>query len=543
MRTRSFELVLILLTSAAIGRSQPAPAAPAAADAPAAVANPPEAVRVTETPAPVSSDAPAAVAKPAAPAEAVQKSETAESGVSRNKDTLSVDFPDEDIRTILRNVADLFELNLVIPDALQGKTSVKLHDVTWHQIFEVVLTPVGYTYIDQGGIIKVVSLASLAEEPVATEVFVLSYSKASEVQGVISSLIDSTKGGKLTLDTRSNSLIVTERPSKLNKVRPIIKQLDRATDQVMIESKFIEVTNRDVKNLGVGWASLQNYGVGMSNLQQEIKASSIPNAFYNLVNRPGSDNNGGVQGIAGTLKGVESPASMVGASAVFSAQDFHLVLSALQSLNTTKIVSNPTVVTLNNTEASINVGEEDPIPNYTYNEQRGSFEVSGFMYKPIGILLKVTPQVNASGFIKLTLAPEVSQKSGTVSFGGSGGAEIPIIAVRKAVTQVTLKDGYTMGIGGLLSSNGTKGSSRVPVLGSIPVLGRLFRSDNKDQQQTNLLIFITAKTISPDGGSMNDVFDPRQLRAMELRRTDLPGYRDNSDPFLPPAAEEPKERK
>ena len=502
MRTRSFKLVLILLTFAAVGRSQPAPAAPAAStDTPAVAAKPADTIKAEATPP-------------------VQTTEAPSTGASRNKDTLSVDFPDEDIRTILRNVADLFELNIVVPAALQGKTSVKLHDVTWRQVFDVVLTPTGYTFIDENGIIKIVSLESLAEEPVTTEVFILSYSKASEVQTVVTTLIDSAKGGKLTLDARSNSLIVTERPSRLNKIRPIIKQLDKATDQVMIEAKFIEVTNRDVKNLGANWGSLSSYPVGLYGLDQTIKASSIPNAFYNLVNRPGSNNN-------------QPPTGGAAVTALFSAAEFDVILSALQTLNTTRIVSNPTIVTLNNTEASINVGEEDPIPNYTYNQERGSFEVSGFIYKQIGIILKVTPQVNASGFIKLTLAPEVSTKNGTANFGGAGGAEIPIIAVRRATTQVTLKDGYTMGIGGLLSANGTKGSSKIPVLGSIPLLGRLFSSSSTDGQTQNLLIFITAKTVSPEGASVSDIVDPRVMREMGIRREDLPGYRDGSDPFAP----------
>jgi len=521
MRTRSLELALILLTSAAIGRSQTAPAAPAGADGPAAVA------------------------KPAAPADAAQGTDAVATGVTRNKDTLSVDFPDEDVRTILRNVADLFELNLVVPDTLQGKTSIKLHDVTWRQIFEVVLTPVGYTYIDDAGIIKVVSVASLAEEPVITEVFVLSYARAADVQPAIVTMIESGKGGKLTLDARSNSIIVTERPSRLNKIRPIIKQLDRATDQVMIESKFIEVTSEDVKNLGVNWASLQNYSLNLSNLQQTISASTIPNAFYNLVNNPGKpavDAQGGignVQGIVSSTAGVSSPAAKTGVPAVFSASDFTVILSALQSLNSTKVVSNPTIVTLNNTEATINIGEEYPLPNYTYDQERGSFEVSGFVYKPIGIILKVTPQVNASGFIKLTLNPEVSSTSNTVSFGGAGGATIPIINTRKATTQVTLKDGYTMGIGGLVSSNSVKNDSQVPLLGSIPLLGKLFQTRTKDVSKTNLIIFVTAKTVSPEGAAVAELFDPRETRSMGLRHDDLPGYRDGSDPF----AQEAKEKK
>ena len=193
------------------------------------------------------------------------------------------------------------------------------------------------------------------------------------------------------------------------------------------------------------------------------------------------------------------------------------------------------MVTLNNSEAFINVGEEYPIPSYTYNQEHGSFEVSGFTYKPIGIILKVTPQVNARGFIKLTLEPEVSQQNGTTTFGGAGGASIPIIATRTAKTQVSMKDGYTMAIGGLMRTQTTKGGTSVPVLGSIPLLGRLFSSDTTDEEVTNLIIFITAKAINAEGASPEEIINPNQLRGLGLRRDELPGYRDASDPFLPAA--------
>jgi len=208
------------------------------------------------------------------------------------------------------------------------------------------------------------------------------------------------------------------------------------------------------------------------------------------------------------------------------------VLSALQTQNSVKIVSNPTIVTLNNSEASINVGEENPIPNYAYNQERGSFEVQGFTWKQIGIILKVTPQVNARGDIKLTLAPEVSQRSGSTTFGGAGGASLPIVGTRKALTTVSLKDGYTMGIGGLLNASKTDGQNRVPVLGAVPILGRLFRSDTKNSDITNLIIFVTAKTLSAQGAPVEQVFESSRVRQLELRREDLPGYRDGSSPYI-----------
>ncbi|MFZ9690390.1 MAG: type II secretion system protein GspD, partial [Phycisphaerales bacterium] len=216
-------------------------------------------------------------------------------------------------------------------------------------------------------------------------------------------------------------------------------------------------------------------------------------------------------------------------SAVFSADDFSIVLSALQSLQKTKVVSNPTIVTLNNTQAVINVGQERPIPNYTYNTERGVYEVSGFTYRPIGVILKVTPQVNSRGYIKLTVEPEVSQSNRDANFNG---AAIPIVESRKANTTVSLRDGFTMGIGGLLQSQANNGSNKVPVLGSIPVVGRLFKSESRNSDSTNLIIFITAKTISAEGATVEQVFDSERVRGLDLRREDLPGYRDGSNPFI-----------
>jgi type IV pilus assembly protein PilQ len=220
-------------------------------------------------------------------------------------------------------------------------------------------------------------------------------------------------------------------------------------------------------------------------------------------------------------------------SAVFSANDFNIVLNALQTQQKSKIVSNPTVVTLNNTEALINVGTERPLPRYTFNQQTGTLELSGFDYKPIGIILKVTPQVNARGFIKLTVEPEVSQSTRDVDMKG---IPVPVIDTRKAKTQVSLKDGYTMGIGGLVSEQARNGGSRVPLLSSIPGLGRLFRTDTKNVESTNLIIFITARTLSAEGAAIEQVFDSNRVRGLEMKREDLPGYRDGSDPFLPAAA-------
>lgn len=549
-------------------------------------------------------------ARPEDPATRPDAAGAARAKDAAGRDTLSVDFPDEDIRNILRNVADLFELNIVMSDTLQGKTTIKLRDVTWRQIFQAVLAPVNYSYLEEGNIIKVVSNDSLQQEPASTVVFGLNYAKAQDILPTITSLIDAPSGGKISVEARTNSLVITERPSRMNRIRPIIEQLDRATDQVMIESKFVEVSDADVRNIGVNWSSLANYQItagrlggnftrtrdqqatgGFDNSERTTRLGNTTNSNLStttvtngLTTTTTSGQNSGstnastvtsTNGVAGSTSSTGVTGALTNSAvttgvngttgnrttgvdgrmsdgvdnvfnnlstllnsdgtartlnAVFSATDFSLVLSALQSLQKTKVVSNPTIVTLNNTPAVINVGQERPIPSYTYNQERGVYEVSGFNYKPIGVILKVTPQVNAAGFIRLTVEPEVSQSNRDANFNG---AAIPIVESRKANTTVSLKDGFTMGIGGLMQQSATNGQTKVPILGSLPVLGRLFRSDNKNVETTNLIIFITAKTISPEGAVIEQVFNSQRVRDLELRREDLPGFRDGSSPYLP----------
>jgi type IV pilus assembly protein PilQ len=585
------------------GTAQTPPATPTVAPTSPAAA--------TETPD--SAPAGGVVIKPEEPSPSTATKRTDASG----RDTLSVDFPEEDVRNIVRNVADLFELNIIIPEALQGKASIKLRDVSWRQIFQSVLSPINFTYIEEGNIIKIVSNDSLQIEPVSTEVFVVNYSRAADLLPTLTTLVDATIG-KIVVDARSNALVITERPTRMNRIRPIIEQLDRATDQVMIETKFVEVTDRDVRNIGVNWSSLANYTVGAGPLQGEFSrergqtgsdgrsgnsgttglsssATTGSNTNSGSSNQSGSSSqtggsttSGNVTSTGGTVTSTSSTgsngaltnsstlataagtASSSGTtnsdssgssnalnllnslantggttralSTVFSADEFKLVLSALQSQNSIKLVSNPTIVTLNNTPATILIGQKYPIatPNISGGAAGASNVITyTITEKDIGIRLEVTPQVNNRGFIKLSVKPTVSSIAGTVTI--PQGAEYPIVATREATTQISIKDGYTMGIGGLIQNTTSKGETKVPLLGSIPGLGRLFRSDSKTAESSNLIIFITAKTVSAEGAPIEAIFSSEQVRQLDMRREDLPGYRDGSDPFVKPV--DPKAKK
>ncbi|WP_309396260.1 type II secretion system protein GspD [Cerasicoccus maritimus] len=468
-------------------------------------------------------------------------------------DTISVDFPDEEVRTIIRNVADLYDLNVVIPDTLQGSTSIKLRNVTWRQVFDVVLEPLRYTYIVDRNIIKIKSLDELTNEPTVTRVFLINYAVANTLQGSLAPLIDSANGGRVQVDKRTNALLVTERPSRMNDIQAIIERLDRPNPQVMIESKFIEITDDDRSDTGVNWASLQSYQLTAGPFNREyqrvagraddnsvlsdtIGGSSTSSSYSTTTNAtiPGTVSTNTVS----TLQNAANTAftsSVLGDTnwinevtrtdtAVFSADAFNVILSFLDSDANAKLVNNPTLVTLDGEEARLVIGEQFPIPSYTFNDETGSFEVSGFEYKDIGTILSVTPNVNSAGFIRLNVRPQLSRSDGTTTFGGSGGATIPIIQTTETQSNVILKDGFTLAIGGLIEELTNDSDTSVPYLSEIPLLGELFQSSTKITSRRNLVIFITAKTLNPDGTTYKDIIDPRVLYQMGILENEIPGY-------------------
>ncbi len=273
----------------------------------------------------------------------------------------------------------------------------------------------------------------------------INYANAESIASTVRNLVDSSKGGQVQVDKRSNGLIVSERSSQMESIRTVIKRLDRPTQQVFIETRFIEVSNTDVKNIGLNWSSLGDKGVGFragpfnteygnnfdrervhNNSNESVNETNLGKVNFksgdatveglgtargrlvnNLTGQTLLDlsSNGESNLITGAVNRLGSLVDTKGivrnTSAVFSADQFGFVLHALKEQGGSRLISNPTIVTLNNQEAMISIGEQFPIPAYQYNEETGGFEVSGFDYKDIGVILKVTPSVNHAGLITL----------------------------------------------------------------------------------------------------------------------------------------------
>jgi type IV pilus assembly protein PilQ len=436
-----------------------------------------------------------AVKASAAPASPVAKT---------NSDLINVNFPNNEIRNILRSVAELKDLNVVIPDTIVGKMSIKLSNVTWQQVFEVVLDPIGFTYVQDGNIIKIRSIKDLLAEPMQTRVYLVNYAKAAELCPAITPIVENNLGGRAIVDTRTNAIVVTERSSRLRQIEDIIKRLDRPNQQVMIESKFIELTQSNEKAIGLNWSN-----------SMSLSASGVSKTYTTTY-----DN------ITGTDPTLTDEYNTVD-TAVLSASDFSLVMEALNTNDKIEMVSNPTIVTMNNVAANMHIGKEYPIPNYQYNEEKGTYEINGFEYKKLGISMDVTPQINNNGMINLVIKPEVSDINGYVTFTGASGMSIPIITQRKTSSTITLKSGYTLAIGGLVESTREKYDTKIPGLGSIPFLGRLFREDADTGSKRNLVIFITAKILDAEGSTYKDVLSKQNIMDMGLTDSAIPGYEMN----------------
>ena len=522
MRTRPLLLSALFVAAVlATARSQTTPApttpvapatttttttttAPAPAETPAAVA---------PAPAPVAAPAPAADQAVIKDTEPVHASITAKPNAAAGKDTLSVDFPDEDIRNVLRNVADLFELNLVMPDTLQGKTSIKLRDVTWRQIFEVVLKQVGYTFVEKDNIVKIVGIAELQGEPFGTKTFTFENVAAGKIKPLVDPMLtpkrdgDPAKGiqpqpaGTIVVNDLANELIVTDQSTVIARIGDMIKRLDSEPKQVVIETKFVEISKDDTKNREVQLGYKSNDG------RTDIRTGVGLGQGSNTAT-PFTIN-------SGTLLG-GSP------TAVFNSNEFSALVNILNAATNVRLVTNPTIVAINGSKSDIKIGRDLQLVTITTTTS-GSTPVTTATagdIKFVGISIEVTPQITGSKLIALKVKPEKSSVFAARTISGNTFYDIDR---RVGELNIILRAGQTAAIGGLIDTQTRKIKSQVPLLGDIPILGNLFKTTNDSVDVTNLIIFITATVLEPSKMKYDTVVSKDQINDLGLTTRDIIG--------------------
>ncbi len=466
---------------------------------------------------------------------------------------VSFDFRDAAIQDVLRLFARQVNINIVTTPSVTGMVTMKLDNVKWRKALELILqvNKLKLTEDKENNIIKVMTEAEVATEPMTTKIYPLSYLQAADYDV---ETIEYDKDGKKVKTTKSldgaaklltklltenetmepdpfgNKLIVRATPASHELLESVIKDLDKQVRQVLIEVKFIEASTGAEKNLGIKWDFLREYGVSATDLARGYTNTVGKNygAASGSSEEGTSEDHGFDSRTESSLTGLTTDAfssrDLTGTrtestgwdrardeasntikTANLSADNVRLVLSALLEDSDAKLVSNPRISTVDNKQATIRAVKEWPIPKYTFNADTGTWEVQGFEFKDIGISLRVTPHINEGNYITLDVDPEVSNQAGTLVFGGGAGgtAEIPIIDSRTAATRVVVKSGETLVIGGLVKTDEILKKSGIPLLKDLPLIGGvLFGHTSKSVRNLDLMIFITPTIVEGPGASV-----------------------------------------
>jgi type IV pilus assembly protein PilQ len=394
-----------------------------------------------------------------------------------------IEYIEADIQNVLRTLAAKAGTNLILGDEVTGKVTLHLENVSYDDAMRLVIESKGYAYVKEKNVLKVKSRQSLELEPVEVKIHTLNYAKADDVRKTLEPVL--TKQGKIQVDARSNTLVLSDTPSSLAKIVPLIESLDAQTPQVLIEAKFVETTKNPTKDLGINWnKSLQNRVMG-------LRRPSPDKAI---------DSSGGANPSPLEFAKNLGTGAWTWPTAILDAGEAQMVFSFMANDTDTELLANPQIVTTDNGKARISIAEQFPIPSFSFSEQTASLNISGFEYKDIGIILNVTPRINKNEFVTLEVNPEVSisRRNATISTGNNNVINIPIINTRVAMTTVLIKSGHTLAIGGLVDERSDDSYSKVPVMGDLPLLGPLFRSKSLSKSKQNLLIFLTPKIVSPE---------------------------------------------
>jgi type IV pilus assembly protein PilQ len=396
---------------------------------------------------------------------------------------------------VIRVLAEMANLNMIHSPDLRGVVTIHLEQVPFDEAFNTILTMYGLVAQQMGdNVLRILTPEALSTDRsravTSYKTYTLNYAKAAEVMTHLVS-VRISPNGKITVDERSNSLIVTDTPEGLLAAERLIADLDKKPQQVMIEAKMVEIGLSDTMDLGIQWeyAQTDRTGAKASTLgQRKVTpgATEVPAGEAGFVSGGNVEQAvaAGQRGTGVSLPGPQSAAITFGF--INNSNLLTATLTALATKGQTKILSSPKVITVNNKQAKIQVGSRIPFSITTVAAT--GVATQSFQFVDTGIILTVTPTINADNRIRINVKPEVS-------FPGAVGPAGPEINTRTAETEVIVQDGETLVIGGLIDEQMRESASKVPLLGDIPVLGVFFRNTHDEKRRTELLVFLTPRII------------------------------------------------
>lgn len=436
---------------------------------------------------------------------------------------LSLNFQDIDVRSVLQLIADFTDLNLVASDTVQGNITLRLQNVPWDQALDLVLKTKGLDKRKIGNVLLVAPADEIAARerqeleaqkqiaelaPLRRELIQVNYAKASDIaklfQSVTSGEEQGEERGSVTVDDRTNSIIAYQTQEKLEELRRIVTQLDVPVRQVMIEARIVEASVGYDKSLGVRWGGNLNIGSSNWNMWGKDGQMGIVDDPY-ANGKPGDDDyvpsrvSGGFEGIPEVP--VNTPFVDLGAVGATSGFGLGFVtdnvildlqLSAMESTGNGEVISQPKVVTADKETARILKGSE---VGYSTVSTDGQTNVE---WKEAVLSLEVTPQITPDNRVIL----EVKVTKDEPDFGNSVAGQ-PAINKNEVNAKVLVSDAETIVIGGVFSNSQGKTVEKVPFLGDLPFLGRLFRRDIVSDAKSELLIFLTPRIMDTQAISVS----------------------------------------
>jgi type IV pilus assembly protein PilQ len=449
----------------------------------------------------------AAPARRAAAMAAEQRTMTQSSVLDeRNYTGRRADFnlKDIEIKNLLAGIAEISKRNIIVADDVKGTVTIKLRNVPWDQALDIILKAKGLGKEEIGNIIRVAPIERLRAEqkdaaeaaklktaldPLKVRLIPVNYATAS---GLVDKLKDAlTERGTVSVDTRTNTLIVKDVQESLVRAEGIVRNLDTQTPEVLIESRIVEASNSFSRSAGIQWGGNVSFspvtgnptGLVFPNVMQVAGAADdgtaplnglptgiTPNFAVNMPAPIGLNNGAGLGFVFGSAGG---------------AANLNLRLSAAENSGTIKTISSPRVVALDNIESSIGQGVSIPFSQVSAAGVNTTFIEAK-------LELRVTPHVTQEGSIQMKISATNNQPNPQLT--GANGQ--PSISRREAKTEVLVKDGDTTVIGGIYTRSNSESWNEVPVLARIPILGWLFKKKSVNDQRTELLIFITPRIVN-----------------------------------------------
>jgi len=431
---------------------------------------------------------------------------------------LTLNFQDIETRAVLQLLADASGQNIVVSDSVQGSVTLRLQNVPWDQALDIVLRTKGLDKRKNDNVIIVAPTEELAARekaelaarqdvqdlaPLRSEYLQVNYAKAADLAALIKTQGEGgllSKRGSVSVDERTNTLLLSDSADRLDDIRRLVGTLDIPIRQVQIEARIVIVSDDFTRELGAR-AGFSGFDFFSNNLGY-TSGSALANdqAMSDFLERANDTDptNDGVPFVfsddintAPRRYNVNLPVANPAGSIAYMllGKDFliDLELSAAQAEGRGEVISTPRVITANQREASIEQGVEIP---YQESASSGATTIS---FKKAVLALKVTPQVTPDNRIILDL--NVKKDSvGQVIVGGAG-AQVPSIDTREITTQVLVNDGQTVVLGGILETERRETEKKVPYLGDVPVLGRLFKTTGRTNNKDELLIFVTPKIL------------------------------------------------